>query len=72
MNATTQSEGDLLSGYEEIGAFLRMSAQQAKHLARSGGLPTFRLGGRIVRARRSSLNAWLAEREAEARKAPGP
>lgn len=60
---------DLLSGYAEIGAHLRLTERQAKHLAAVGALPTFKLpGSATVRARRSTLNAWLAEREAAARR----
>ena len=62
-------EADILHGYEEIGAFLRMTKRQATHLAEVGTLPTFTLGSRIVRARRSSLTTWLAEQEAKARRA---
>lgn len=59
---------DLLSGHAEIGAHLRMTERQAKHLAAIQAIPTFKLpGSNIVRARRSTLNAWLAEREAAAR-----
>ena len=59
---------DILHGYDEIGAFLRLSRRQAKHLAEVGSLPTFKLGSRIVHARRSTLNSWLAEQEAASRR----
>ena len=63
-------DSDLLSGYEDIGRHLRQTSRQAKHLAEIGAIPTFKLpGSSIVRARRSTLNAWLAEREAAARAA---
>ena len=58
---------DILHGYAEIGTYLRMSRRQAKYLAEARVLPTFTLAGRVVHARRSTLDAWLAEREAAAR-----
>lgn len=58
---------DVLWGYSEIGAHLRLSPRQVKHEVQQGRIPTF-LRGRLRGARRSTLNAWLAEREAEARK----
>lgn len=62
-----EREPDLLSGYAEIGEHLGISERQAKHLAGCRSIPTFKLpGSAIVRARRSTLNAWLAAREAEA------
>ncbi|MDB5596243.1 MAG: hypothetical protein JWM36_3204 [Hyphomicrobiales bacterium] len=64
--AYENDRSDLLSGYEEIGAYLGWTTRQAKHRAATGGLPTFKIGN-IVCARRSSLDAWIAEREAEAR-----
>lgn len=70
---TARPEPDLLSGYAEIGGHLGVSERQAKHLAGSGSIPTFKLpGSAIVRARRSTLNAWLAEREAAARAEASP
>lgn len=66
MDATETS--DLLSGHAEIGGHLRMTERQAKHLAAIGAIPTFKLpGSNIVRARRTTLNAWLTEREAAAK-----
>lgn len=59
---------DVLWGYSEIGEYLRLSSRQVKHEVHCGRIPTF-LRGRLRGARRSTLNAWLAEREAEARKA---
>lgn len=56
-----KSSADLCHGYEEIGAHLGLTARQAKHLAQSDGLPTFKLG-RIVCALRSKLDAWLSTR----------
>jgi len=57
---------DLLYGLNAIGGYLRMTARQAKHRALTGQIPTFKVG-RNVCARKASLDAWLAEREAAAR-----
>ncbi|GLS48933.1 hypothetical protein [Methylobacterium gnaphalii] len=66
---TDDEKGDLLSGYEDIGKHLRQTPRQAKHLAEIGASPIFKLpGSSIVRARRSTLDAWLADREAAARR----
>jgi len=60
---------DFLYGAPAIAAALGLSTRQARHLSDTGAIPTFKLpGNKIICARRSTLNAWLAEREAEARK----
>ena len=46
-----------------IAGFLQLPARAAQHRIDQGVIPTFRLGGSIC-ARRSTLNAWLAEQEA--------
>jgi hypothetical protein len=43
-----------------------MDEPQARHLCDNGTVPTFKIG-RIVCARRSTIVAWLDEREAEGR-----
>ncbi|GLK68967.1 DNA-binding protein [Hansschlegelia plantiphila] len=59
---------DLLKGWKAIGIGAgNLKPDQARHLARTAGLPIFKLGGKTVAARQSSINAWLAEREAAAR-----
>lgn len=63
-------ESDLLNGYEEIARFLHWPPYTAKRRALDGLIPTFKVG-RIVCARRSSLNTWLAEQEAKARRTEG-
>lgn len=63
------ADGDLLHGLPAIAGHLGIGARQAAHLKDTAGLPTFKLG-KTVCARRSTLNAWLAEREAAARPAP--
>ena len=61
---------DLLHGVKAIGEYLGMTRAAAQHRIDSGIIPHFRMGGSIV-ARRSSLDAWIAEREAASR-APAP
>lgn len=56
---------DLLTGYAAIGAYLGWKTRTVQHLAERGELPIFKIGGKRC-ARRSTLNAWLAEREAAA------
>lgn len=64
MGACTLSgdTSDLLYGLVAIGAYLRMSARQAKHRARNGDIPTFKVG-RSVCARKGTLDEWLSSRE---------
>lgn len=59
-----EAESDLLRGYQAIGQHLGMSARQAKHQAKLGTIPTFKMG-RIVCARRSSLSSRFAQLEAK-------
>jgi len=56
----------LLYGVPAIAAFLDMEEPQARHLCDNGTVPTFKIG-RIVCARRSTIVAWLEEREAAGR-----
>ncbi|MBB2965095.1 DNA-binding protein [Methylobacterium sp. R2-1] len=65
-----EQNSDLLQGYEAIGRHLHMSPDATKHRVKSEGIPVFRMG-RIVCARRSTLNAWLVEREAAAHTSKG-
>ena len=65
------SDGDLLYGAPAIAAFLNVRARQAYHMIEKGGLPAFRIAGKVC-ARRSTLTTWLAEREAAARGNPKP
>lgn len=53
------TDSDLLSGYEQIGAFIGLSARQAQHRALSGTLPVFKMG-RATCATKSGLRAYLA------------
>ena len=51
---------DLLTGVREIAAFLGWTKHAAQHRIDGGLLPHFHVG-RTICARRSTLNAWLAE-----------
>lgn len=63
------NRADLLYGVPAIAEHLGISQRQARHLSERRSIPTFRLpGNTMICARRSSLNAWLAEQEAAARK----
>lgn len=53
---------DLLMGADAIARFLGITRRQTYRLVYDGLLPSFKLGG-TVSARRSSLTAWLAEKE---------
>lgn len=55
---------DLLDGAEEIASFLGWKRRRVYHLADSNRIPVFKVGNSLC-ARRSSLLAWVAEREAQ-------
>jgi len=58
---------NLLHTYLEIGQHMGLSARQVEHLDKADPtFPTFKLG-RIVCARRTSLDEWLRDREAQAK-----
>lgn len=57
-----QNDSDLLYGMPAIARHLNIRPRQAHHLKEKGGLPVFDLGG-VLCARRSTLNAWITERE---------
>jgi hypothetical protein len=57
--------GDLLFGAEAIANHLGITRRQAYGLIYSNQLPTFKIGGSVA-ARRSTLNAWLADLESAA------
>lgn len=63
----TAKDADLLSGLKAIGEYLNRTPEQVRHLIRTAGLPAFTLGERNVSARKTSLDAWLADCEAKAR-----
>jgi excisionase family DNA binding protein len=47
----------------EVAAQLQISPKTAYQLARSGSLPTVRLGPRLLRVRQETLDAYLRARE---------
>lgn len=59
------SDTDLLGGYEAIGAFLGLTAQQVKFRARKKLIPIF-YQGRTPCATKSGLRAYLARQMAQA------
>lgn len=65
MTAETDADVDLLYGMPAIAEFLGMELDQARHLARQGEFPTFKIR-KLRCARRSTLRRWLADLEAAA------
>jgi hypothetical protein len=65
--------GDLLEGAAAIAEFMGWNERRVYHIHRTGGWPIFNDAGMIT-ARRSSLRAYVEQREREAmqrgRKAP--
>lgn len=53
------ADPDLLSGCDEIGAFLRLSPRTVGKLLKSGKIPATQLGTRWTSSK-SRLTAWLA------------
>ena len=56
-------DAGILHGFEAIGRHLGVSADAARGRVAKEGMPIAR-SGRRVWIRRSTLNAWLADREA--------
>lgn len=57
-------EEDIIYGYDAIGRFLNMTAQQARNrLLASEAAPIFKVGRKIA-ARPGALSAWLSGLEA--------
>lgn len=59
------TDADLLSGYDEIAAYVGLTPRQAQHRALSGSLPTFKMG-RTTCATKSGLRSWLAKQMTQA------
>lgn len=55
---------ELLYGIKTIARFLELSPRQTQHLHDTGQLPTFKLG-RIICARKPTINAHFARIEAD-------
>ncbi|NTA35994.1 helix-turn-helix domain-containing protein [Agrobacterium salinitolerans] len=54
---------DILKGADAIAEFIGEDRRAVYHLVKKGSIPTFRLGENI-RARKSTLLAWIAQQEA--------
>ncbi|UYW25698.1 DNA-binding protein [Methylorubrum extorquens] len=57
---------DHLHGWKAISDYLGIKPDAARHLSRTQGLPTFKIGTKTVAASKARINAWLAERAANA------
>ncbi|MCZ8546281.1 DNA-binding protein [Mesorhizobium qingshengii] len=64
-HSNDNAPGDLLMGAAAIAGALGITRRQAYKLIYAGDLPTFKLGG-TVSARRSSILATIAAKEAAA------
>lgn len=56
------TEAGLLIHWHAIGAYLGVKPDAARHLAKIAEMPVFRLGTKVVAARRPALDAWLSSR----------
>ena len=56
---TARQAADLAYGIAAIAAHLGIRPRQALYLKESGKIPTFKIGGRTVCARKSDLDKWL-------------
>lgn len=66
-----ETNPDRLDGWKEIAAYLRRAPRTAQRWEAQFGLPVHRIGGEVVYALRSELDAWLASEAAgPARSAP--
>ena len=63
MSVDIISSGDALLHAKQVAALLGVQLCTVYELARNGTLPSVRVGSRIVRFRRSSIEQWLAARE---------
>lgn len=58
---------DHLHNWTGIAAHLGIKPDAARHLAKTAGLPTFKIGTKTVAASRKAIDQWLAERQASGR-----
>jgi len=65
MTINNAGVGDLLYGARPIAEHLGITERQARYLIDQGTLPAWK-EGKMICARRSSLNAWMDQREAAA------
>ena len=63
MSVSIRSSGDELLSAKQVASILKVQLCTVYELARSGALPSIRVGSRIVRFRSSSIANWLAQRE---------
>ena len=68
MDGIVSPRGELLYGAPAIAAFLGITERQARHLADKARIPTWK-EGKLICARRASLEAWMLAREAAGRPA---
>lgn len=61
---TKSDQADLLYGVPAIAAYLGLREKQARNRVDRGEVPTFKIGGTVC-ARRSRLDAWIGEQEAQ-------
>ena len=68
MNDNSPLAADILQGASAIAAWTGFKTRTVYHLAATGALPTFKVGD-LVCARKSTLDAWIAVQEQQARAA---
>ena len=65
MSVNNTSSGETLLHAKQVADILKLQLGTVYELARNGTLPSIRIGTRIVRFRRTTLDQWLAERESD-------
>ena len=63
MTVNVVSSGEVLLHAKQVASMLQIQLCTVYELARTGKLPSIRVGNRVVRFRRSSIERWLVERE---------
>ena len=63
MSVDVISSGEALLHAKQVASILKIQLCTVYELARNGTLPSIRVGSRIVRFRRSSIENWLSKRE---------
>lgn len=67
MTSISEQREDRLLTVDEAAEILQVSADLVRRWAQRDQIPSVRLGHRTLRFRRSSLDAWIADRERPAR-----
>ena len=70
LSAPDQATGELLYGVRSIAEYLGVTERRALYLAEKRAFPFWK-EGRTICARRSTIKAWLDERERAARRGGG-